>query len=483
VFFDGYRDTIRVWGLATDADTDGPVAVHIYVDDDLAGDVFTGSASVGVSSGYFSTVLPLDPGSHRICAYAIDDQRGRNTLLACQQVRTSGTPVGKVYGIETYGNEVHVSGFAYDADTPDPSVVHTYVDGILIHTTLADRTQGPREVGTPTSLGNGFHLSFVTSPGRHRVCVSAADDDAGTVLLACRFVDVGMSDHPVGVLHWISASRSSLTISGWASDPDTPDPIVSHIYLDGEPVLATRAWNGELFATIPAQPGRHRVCAYAIDNDGLQNSRIGCLSASVQYPYGWISSVELSERSVTISGVAFDPDTNNPVFAHFYVDDVHVAAVLADGSVEFLGEHGYSISMPLAPGTHRVCVYAIDNEHIQNSQLGCRSVDVVNHRPTGTIDRVDTTTDSLTVHGWAHDPDTSNPIPVHIYLDGKIVTGVLADTPRPDLNLAKGIDGNHGFSITIPFTQGTHRVCVFGIDNERIQNSQLGCESIALTDP
>ncbi len=40
---------------------------------------------------------------------------------------------------------------------------------------------------------------------------------------------------------------------------------------------------------------------------------------------------------------------------------------------------------------------------------------------------------ALRVAGWAMDPDTSAPIRVHVYLDGKVVRGLWADRTRADI--------------------------------------------------
>ena len=82
----------------------------------------------------------------------------------------------------------------------------------------------------------------------------------------------------------------------------------------------------------------------------------------------------------------------------------------------------------------------------------------------------------LAVHvtGWAYDPDVSSQsIDVHVYLytdsgctsrygDIRVLT---ANVPRPDVNQAKGITGDHGFDADIPVAAaGDYWVKVFAID-------------------
>jgi hypothetical protein len=86
-----------------------------------------------------------------------------------------------------------------------------------------------------------------------------------------------------------------------------------------------------------------------------------------------------------VSGWAFDPDdAAATVKVHVYVDGAGVA-VAADGSRPDVGAafpgagsgHGFSHSVPVAPGVRTVCVYAIDVEQPwRNTGLGCRSVQV-----------------------------------------------------------------------------------------------------------
>ncbi len=89
--------------------------------------------------------------------------------------------------------------------------------------------------------------------------------------------------------------------------------------------------------------------------------------------------------------------------------------------------------------------------------------------PTGWLDSAD----NGHISGWSYDPDNpSASNQVHIYINGPAGTGtflasVTADQPRPDVNQALGIAGNHGFSFQVPlqYADGqTHAVYAHGID-------------------
>ena len=83
-----------------------------------------------------------------------------------------------------------------------------------------------------------------------------------------------------------------------------------------------------------------------------------------------------------MSGWALDPDTTQSVAVHIYVGSAG-AAYVADkprGDVAAaygLGDrHGFSEFIPMASGTHTVCVYPINTGPGGNSLIGCRTVAV-----------------------------------------------------------------------------------------------------------
>lgn len=91
--------------------------------------------------------------------------------------------------------------------------------------------------------------------------------------------------------------------------------------------------------------------------------------------------------------------------------------------------------------------------------------------PVGHLDLIDINT--ATVQGWTFDPDNSSASnEVHIYIDGPAGQGTfagstIANVPRPDVNNAFGVAGDHGFSVQIPpqYANGQpHSVFAYGID-------------------
>ena len=80
-------------------------------------------------------------------------------------------------------------------------------------------------------------------------------------------------------------------------------------------------------------------------------------------------------------------------------------------------------------------------------------------KPVGCLDACTGGEKLIHIQGWAYDPDypaQSLPLYVYIYTDEACTKSYdvnynhSADVPRPDVNEAKGITGNHGFSFDIP---------------------------------
>src|SRR5688572_6551097 len=102
--------------------------------------------------------------------------------------------------------------------------------------------------------------------------------------------------------------------------------------------------------------------------------------------------------------------------------------------------------------------------------LAAAPLSAANNMPTGWVDS-DT---GGKVRGWALDPDSpGTPTQVHFYVDGPAGIGPFeghasADLPRPDVNQALRVPGDHGFAWLLPqkFRDGYyHKVYAYGIDS------------------
>jgi hypothetical protein len=84
--------------------------------------------------------------------------------------------------------------------------------------------------------------------------------------------------------------------------------------------------------------------------------------------------------------------------------------------------------------------------------------------------------------GWVLDPDSVDPIEVHVYAAG-LGSIHKADQPRGDIASAFPAYGtNHGFSATVKVPSGTSQVCAYGI-NASGAHLSLGCRTVTVSEP
>jgi uncharacterized protein YkwD len=192
--------------------------------------------------------------------------------------------------------------------------------------------------------------------------------------------------------------------------------------------------------------------------------------------------------SVTVSGWAYDRDAPRAaVDVHVYVSGGFagsatanltrwdVAATYPDAGPD----HGYTLTVAAQPGDHDVCVFAINAPGTAgtNTLVECRRLSVP-AGPFGALDVVDDWSaldGSVTFSGWAIDPRTTAPIPVHVYV-GARGTATVANTSRPDVAAAYPAYGDrHGYQVSVPYGEGV--ACAYAIDTITggTRHRQLGC--------
>jgi hypothetical protein len=88
------------------------------------------------------------------------------------------------------------------------------------------------------------------------------------------------------------------------------------------------------------------------------------------------------------------------------------------------------------------------------------------HNPVGHVDAVTRSGRTVTLTGWAYDPDRSAASTnVTVYVNGRSSRQVLANRPRADVNRARHVSGRHGWSTTLTLTSGaTSRVSVYALN-------------------
>ncbi|MGY1807091.1 zinc-dependent metalloprotease family protein [Blastococcus sp. SYSU D00669] len=375
-------------------------------------------------------------------------------------------------------------------------------------TTSSSDMQVALPVGQTVTLGYGtFRITVAGTPGATATVQVTTGPSLRTWTAATNRL-------PLANWEVASVSGTTLTLGGWALDPDSPSWSGQvHLYLDGGATVLTADGNRpDVGAAFPqagnahgfqwsaqVAPGMHTACLYAIDvQAGWANTPLGCrqLAVGMTPPQANWEVLSVSGTTLSVGGWAFDPDApTTPTQVHVYVDGAGTA-LTANGSRPDVGAafphagpaHGFTWSTTLAAGGHTVCAYAIDSQFSWlNTSLGCRQVSVATTRPTANWEAMTTAGTTLSVVGWAVDPDTpTTPTQVHVYVDGA-GTALTASGSRPDVGAAFPQWGpDHGFSWSTGVAPGGHTVCAYAIDSHFFwMNTWLGCRqvTVAMTRP
>lgn len=513
----------RVEGWTADPDTSNPIQIQIRVEsavttvtaDGYRADVAAAYPALGGNHAFSTYVPAVQEGNNNVCVTGVNVGDGRDQQLKCSGVTAmAGSPFGNLEGVDARAGGVSVGGWAIDPDTTSPIAVHVYVDGVGTALTADSSRTDVGSAYPAYGANHGFGAVLPANPGSHTVCAYGINVGVGgNVQLGCRTVvvqaPVDQGRVPFGALDAISVNGAVVSASGWTIDPDTALPIQVRMTAASTTSTATanlpRADVGAAYpsygsshgfsAQLTLMGGTYQVCVLAVNNGAGGDTTLGCRSVTVavpdlsRAPIGVIDDVSVSGNSVNVSGWALDLDTVASIPVHIYVGNAG-AAYTADKSRPDVGaayplqgsQHGYSERVSAPPGQSNVCVYAINNGDGGNTLIGCRTITVADHSrpPIGNLESVGTASGAVVVGGWALDPDTSDPIAVHVYVDG-IGRAVSANVPRGDIGAAFGLGDRHGFSATIPASRGAHTVCVYPINDNGVgPNTLLGCRSVTV---
>lgn len=295
-------DLATVAGWTIDPDTASSIDIHVYVDGRFAGsgsanatraDIGSAFPNYGNQHGFSINVVP-GPGSHNVCAYAINTGAGTNTLLGCRGLDMNPTPFGSLDNVQRVAGGITVNGWAIDPDTTSSVDVHVYADGGFAGSGRASSTRSDL-AGIFPDYGkqHGYGIAIPLSAGIHSICAYALNAAGAGVnaFLGCQSTTV--DSNSFGSLDLVQAMTGGIKVAGWAIDPDTASPIDVHVYVDGtfggviqaknkrsELASLFASWGGDhgYEASLAAPSGSHVVCAYAIDSSGSTNTALGCRS-------------------------------------------------------------------------------------------------------------------------------------------------------------------------------------------------------------
>jgi hypothetical protein len=312
--------------------------------------------------------------------------------------------------------------------------------------------------------------------------------------------------NPQGRVDSMSCHDGYVRVRGWAFDRNTRGPISVHIYENDEGRRSELAdeYRPDVGRAYPGSgshhgfdveirdvaPGAHSVCAYGITVGEGGNTLLGCRNATVSAtPFGRLDVARMEYGKLRVRGWAIDPDTDNPIQVHIY-DNGRGLANLGAANVDRpdVGQrygrgsrHGFDALLTVAPGNHQIRAYAINAAGGGgNAVIGTRTV-AWSGNPFGAFDSVTAVGGGrVRVRGWAIDSETTGPIRVHIYSDGRGVASIAADRPRPDLERL-GHGTAHGFDATVTVGAGRHSVCAYAINVGTGANVRLACRTVTAT--
>ncbi|QJU54422.1 hypothetical protein SCB71_14875 [Herbiconiux sp. KACC 21604] len=516
--------TVTLRGWAQDLDTRNPIQVYVwsggnYLTGSFAG-AFTANGSRpdvdkvygnGANHG-FSISLPATGKPTQYCLYAINVGAGENEPLGCPTVSPpTGSPIGAIEYYKQTGASLQISGWALDPDTASSIKVQISVNGKDAGT--FDANIGRADLGQKYPSYGSAHAWTVTKLavpiGTNKVCVTAIDlkGGNGNSSLGC-VTTTSTAGPPTGGFERADPAPGGVRVSGWAVDLDTTGPVQINIAVNGWLKSITTADKNRpdvgrylpgygdahgYDVVAPASPGVNTICVYAMDTGGNGNTLLGCSTVTVMAgkPIGYLETARSVDGGVAVTGWAIDPDTTAPISVVFYVDDRWTSATKADqvrGDVAYVfpgygGGHGFSATVPVKAGTHKVCAYAVNTPSSDdNPQIGCATLAVDGGKPVGSFDTATAVDGGIKVSGWTLDPDTTDPIDVVFYVDNAWTSRLKADKSRPDVaSLYPGFGDKHGFTGTVPASPGSHRICAYGVNVPSSDNNpQLGCFTVTV---
>ena len=217
------------------------------------------------------------------------------------------------------------------------------------------------------------------------------------VLLPGGLVDLPVHHDPHGRLTMVSTKGSTVSLAGWAFDPDlgaTPSKVEiragttvlwqHHTTLRLPNVNRRHHLTGAhgFLARVPLPNGRHRLCALFVNHGMGDANRTQCARVRVQgRPVGHLDPVTTQPGAITVSGWAYDRDvTPGPSSVTISLDGT-AQTVTADaarpaGTYPVHGNHGFVLQLTAGTGTHKVCATADDVGPVANRArpLGCHTV-------------------------------------------------------------------------------------------------------------
>jgi cell wall-associated NlpC family hydrolase len=221
-------------------------------------------------------------------------------------------------------------------------------------------------------------------------------------------------------------------------------------------------------------------------------------AATPSDPIGYLDqAIPSGSTGISVQGWAADPDAlATPLTVRVTLDGASAGQVVTAVSrpdvvqARLTGPTpGFALTVPATPGGHTVCVTAVNVLAGGDTPLGCRTVvvpspvgsvptaaEIAARSPFGALEKVTASGNTVTLTGWAADPDNlAQPLKINAGYNGSAAVVTSAKVvPRPDIALSKGVGANQGYSVTITLRDGSHLVCAAAVNIGVGVNRQLG---------
>ncbi|HYN96237.1 MAG TPA: hypothetical protein VES42_20525 [Pilimelia sp.] len=202
----------------------------------------------------------------------------------------------------------------------------------------------------------------------------------------------------LGHLDFVTQHGLGVRVAGWIIDPSTSQPVIAHIWSDGAAAgsgqaAVSRPDVGQAYPSygpnhgfdfsVRVTPGLHTICLYLNQAGPVAGQPpIDCKSVTVRHePFGAFDGTQPTGSGVLVSGWAIDPDTAAAIDVHVYIDGVIAGGIVASAFRPDVANvypaygthHGFVHTFPASPGSHEVCIYAINaGAGAGNPLLGCK---------------------------------------------------------------------------------------------------------------
>ena len=297
---------------------------------------------------------------------------------------------------------------------------------------------------------------------------------------------------PAGRTDLVERVPGGVHVGGWSFDVSTPDAISVRATLNDNPIgtILANGYRPDVAAVfnfganhgfdgvLPVTTGG-TVCVYGVNvGTGSRDTPLGCGVIPGPDPVGALDSISRAPGGALIRGWGLDPDLGTAATILVTRDGALAAAIPAGVARPDIGaayppygaNHGFDAVAPVSGGN--LCVYVVNvGPGVAVRQLGCSTL--IGPTPIGNVESVSRVPGGVRVVGWALDPDSADPISIHVYAGG-VGAAIPASLSRPGFsNYFPGYGDAHGFDAVVPLQGG--EVCLYAINiADGVTNPRLG---------